>query len=99
MSTSAPATVSIPGALGLTLRLLASAGVFEAHDNLWAHTELSRLLFDRQEVVADVAPRERMRIQSGDFFKESPPAVDAYVVSRVLHDWADTEAVAILLTT
>ncbi len=210
LGTSALATAAgvHPGALGRTLRLLASAGVFEAHGDLWAHNELSRLLrsdhpqtmrpylrmlggrlfwsaagelehavrsgatavgklapegmwayfsehpeegqlfdaamtsrsnadiafmipsldftryesiadvgggrgnmltavlaaaptargvlFDRPEVVADVAPRERMRIQGGDFFKESPPAVDAYIVSRVLHDWADTEAVAIL---
>lgn len=54
------------------------------------------VLFDRPEVVADVVPGERMGIQGGDFFKEFPPAVDAYIVSRVLHDWADAKAVAIL---
>lgn len=204
----ATATGAHPGALGRTLRLLASAGVFEARDNLWAHTELSRLLrsdhpqsmrpylrmsgsrlfwaaagefehalrtgataagklapggiwsyfrehpeegqvfdaamtsrsnadiafmmpvldftryrtivdvgggrgnmltaalaaapaargvlFDRPEVVATVAPGARMSIQGGDFFKGSLPAGDAYIVSRVLHDWADAEATAIL---
>ena len=54
------------------------------------------ILFDRPPVVAGVTPNPRMSVQGGDFFKDSLPTADAYILSRVLHDWADTEAEAIL---
>jgi hypothetical protein len=54
------------------------------------------ILFDRPPVVAGVAPDPRMSVQGGDFFKEPLPTADAYILSRVLHDWADTDAEAIL---
>ena len=54
------------------------------------------VLFDRPPVVAGVAPDARMSVQGGDFFKDPLPTADAYILSRVLHDWADTEAEAIL---
>jgi O-methyltransferase len=54
------------------------------------------ILFDRPPVVAGVAPDPRMSVQGGDFFKDPLPTADAYILSRVLHDWADQEAAAIL---
>src|SRR5690349_18799400 len=40
----AKATGSNAGALRRVLRVLASHGIFEAHDGSWANTEMSRLL-------------------------------------------------------
>lgn len=54
------------------------------------------ILFDQPPVVAGVAPDTRMSVQGGDFFKDPLPTADAYILSRVLHDWADQEAEAIL---
>jgi hypothetical protein len=34
----------------------------------------------------------------GDFFVEVPAGADAYVLSRVIHDWSDADAGAILRT-
>jgi hypothetical protein len=55
---------------------------------------LSGVLFDRPAVVA----RSTLPSVAGDFFDEVPPGADAYVLSRVIHDWDDAEAVAILRT-
>lgn len=55
---------------------------------------LSGVLFDHPAVVA----RSTLPSVAGDFFDEVPPGADAYVLSRVIHDWDDAEAVAILRT-
>ena len=55
----------------------------------------SGVLFDRPEVVAAV---DGCRRSAGDFFVDVPRDADAYVLSRVIHDWDDAEAVAILAT-
>lgn len=54
------------------------------------------VLFDQPNVVAEVSPAPRMRVQGGDFFRDTLPPADAYIVGNVLHDWADAQAVAIL---
>jgi len=41
---------------------------------------------------------ERCEVVSGDFFRSVPPGGDTYMLSRVIHDWADDKAVAILKT-
>lgn len=61
---------------------------------LRAAPQLSATLFDRPEVVRDA----QLPAVGGDFFSDVPAGADAYVLSRVIHDWSDHEAVAILRT-
>jgi hypothetical protein len=61
---------------------------------LGANPGLAGTLFDRPEVVAGAA----LPHVGGDFFARVPPGADAYLLSRVIHDWDDAEAVAILRT-
>ncbi len=56
----------------------------------------SGILFDLPDVVASVEPSARMSRLGGDFFKDKLPSADAYILSHILHDWADEEAAAIL---
>lgn len=59
---------------------------------LAAALDASGVLFDRPEVVA----RAVLPATAGDFFVEVPTGADAYILSRVIHDWDDGDAVAIL---
>jgi hypothetical protein len=59
---------------------------------LRAAPNLSAVLFDRPEVVRHA----QLPHVGGDFFAEVPAGAEAYVLSRVIHDWSDSEAVAIL---
>ena len=54
------------------------------------------VLFDQPSVVGALAPSPRMTFRGGDFFKDPLPEADAYLLSNVLHDWADREAERIL---
>ena len=56
------------------------------------------VLFDQPHVTAEVAglASERLELVAGDFFADSLPVCDAYVLMEVIHDWADAEAAAIL---
>ena len=63
---------------------------------LEATPSASGVLFDLPRVVAGAARAPRMEIQGGDFFRDELPRADAYIVSQVLHDWADDDATAIL---
>ncbi len=56
------------------------------------------VLFDQPHVIKETAgmPSERLTLQAGDFFNDTLPVCDAYLVMEVIHDWADKEAVAIL---
>jgi hypothetical protein len=61
------------------------------------------VLFDRPEVVAGAAPlleqagvAERCDVIGGDFFVSVPTNADAYILSQIIHDWADPEALRIL---
>jgi hypothetical protein len=55
------------------------------------------VLFDRRQVIEalDFAD-DRVTAQAGDFFVGPLPAADAYLLMDVIHDWPDTECVAIL---
>jgi hypothetical protein len=67
------------------------------------HPHVRGILFDQPHVVAGAAAvldragvASRVCVESGSFFERVPPGADAYVLRRILHDWADAEAVAIL---
>jgi 2,7-dihydroxy-5-methyl-1-naphthoate 7-O-methyltransferase len=67
------------------------------------HPHLRGTLVDRAEPVATatamLAERGlagRVDVVPGDFFDPLPPGADVYVVSRVLTDWGDAQATAIL---
>jgi len=59
---------------------------------LAAAPEATGLLFDRPEVLDGA----RLPSVGGDFFVEVPDGADAYLLSRVIHEWADADAVTIL---
>jgi hypothetical protein len=66
---------------------------------------LHGIVADRPEVAAAATAAlagaglaERGRGEAADFFLEVPPGGDVYVLSNVLHDWDDAEALSILRT-
>ncbi len=64
---------------------------------LAASSDVKGILFDLPTVVAEAGPSsERLRLQGGDFFKDTLPTCDAYLVMEVIHDWPDDESIAIL---
>jgi hypothetical protein len=75
--------VDVGGGTGVLLRAVLAAA-----------SGVDGLLFDRPEVVRDVG----LPAQGGDFFTAVPEGADAYVLSRVLHDWGDKDALRILHT-
>jgi len=56
------------------------------------------ILFDQPGVIQETAgiASDRLKLQSGDFFKDALPAADAYLIMQVIHDWSDEEATKIL---
>jgi O-methyltransferase/methyltransferase family protein len=60
------------------------------------HPEVRGILFDQPHVIAGVDPRDGLDLVSGNFFESVPGGGDAYVLKWILHDWEDTEAIAIL---
>ncbi len=62
---------------------------------------LRAIVADRPEVVdtpaaAALTAGDRIEFLAGDFFTEVPHGGDLYVLSRIVHDWPDADAVAIL---
>jgi hypothetical protein len=71
---------------------------------LQKYPKMRGVLFDLPHVIAGAGPvldasgvKDRVKTQSGDFFKEVP-AGDAYVMKHIIHDWDDDRAAAILRT-
>jgi hypothetical protein len=56
------------------------------------------ILFDQPHVVADVAPEkgEKLTVVGGNFFADSMPKADAYMLMNIIHDWPDAECIEIL---
>jgi hypothetical protein len=46
--------------------------------------------------ISEAGLIDRCEVVSGDFFQSVPEGGDAYILSRVIHDWDNDEAVAIL---
>lgn len=70
---------------------------------LRAHPQMHGVLFDRPQVVAGAREkdamihlRDRCELVSGDFFVAVPTGADIYLLSWILHDWDDEQAVALL---
>jgi trans-aconitate methyltransferase len=57
------------------------------------------VVFDLPEAIRDARAHERCRLVQGSFFDVVPEGGDAYVLSRVLHDWNDDRASHILRNT
>ena len=65
---------------------------------LRAQPGLRGIVFDLPETVRDEsALGERITFVEGSFFERVPEA-DVYIVSKILHDWGDEQATAILRT-
>jgi hypothetical protein len=58
------------------------------------------ILFDQPHVVAEIAPEngEKLTVVGGNFFTDSMPKADAYILMNIIHDWPDTESMKILST-
>jgi len=70
---------------------------------LSAYPKLRGVLYDLphafeggQKTIAEAGLSDRCEVVSGDFFRSVPSGGDAYILSRVIHDWDDAKAVAIL---
>ncbi|NXK89073.1 ASML protein, partial [Formicarius rufipectus] len=68
------------------------------------YPNLKVTVFDLPEVIANTSSfqpsgqhTQRVTFVSGDFFKDSLPEADLYILSRVLHDWPD-EKIHVLLS-
>jgi SAM-dependent methyltransferase len=67
-------------------------------DLLERRPELRGIVFDLPEADRDeTAVGDRINFVSGSFFEQVPEG-DAYVLSKILHDWDDEQAAAILRT-
>jgi SAM-dependent methyltransferase len=60
------------------------------------HPHLQVVVLDRPEVVAQIPGRDRLNAVAEDLFGSWSVQADVAVLARVVHDWADEEAVQIL---
>jgi hypothetical protein len=58
--------------------------------------DISGVLFDQPHVVSQVEATGRMKTQGGDFFKDTLPASEIYLLMEVIHDWDDDHSRQIL---
>jgi hypothetical protein len=65
---------------------------------LAANPHLRGVLFEAPHVIkqASGTASDRLSLQSGDFFKDTMPACDAYLMMDIIHDWSDEESTRIL---
>ena len=60
------------------------------------YPDVSGVLFDLPHVAEAAAPTPRLSVVAGDFFTDTLPTCDAYLLMNIVHDWDDKEAGAIL---
>ena len=58
--------------------------------------ELPHAIEGARKTLGAAGLGDRCEVVSGDFFRSVPEGGDAYMLSRVIHDWADDNAAAIL---
>lgn len=58
--------------------------------------ELPHAIEGARQTLSAAGLTNRCEVVSGDFFRSVPAGGDTYILSRVIHDWADDKAVAIL---
>jgi hypothetical protein len=70
---------------------------------LQAYPPLHGVLFDLPHVVARASPllertgvADRCQVIGGDAFTSVPAHYETYLLSRVIHDWDDDHAIALL---
>lgn len=70
---------------------------------LHAYSALRGILFDRPEIAAGAQERleregltERCQVVGGSFFDAVPEGGDLYILSDVIHNWSDEQAITIL---
>ena len=70
---------------------------------LQRHPQMRGVLFDLPHVLDGASPlldqmgvRDRVTLETGDFFKAVPAGGDAYVMKHIIHDWDDEKATVIL---
>lgn len=68
-----------------------------------AYSAMKGLLFEQPRVIerarkriADEGLAARCEVMEGDMFQSIPPGADTYLLSRVIHNWNDERAIAIL---
>ncbi len=54
------------------------------------------ILFELPHVVAEASGSDRLHLQPGDFFSDTLPPADAYLLMEVIHDWNDEDSIKIL---
>jgi O-methyltransferase domain len=88
---SAALIVDIGGGNGEALRRI-----------LTRFTKPRGLVYDREDVVAAIAPAARLGgridVKGGSFFDKAPADADIYLMSKILHDWTDEDCIRILRT-
>jgi hypothetical protein len=107
----AAGTAELAPALLAAYRFPASGTVVDvggAHGDLLAHIlaalpRLRGVLFDLPEAVAgapaalaEAGVADRCNVVAGDFFQKVPGGGDVYLLSWILHDWADDQALRLL---
>jgi len=88
------------------VRVLADVGGGEGKllaNILERHPEMKGVLHERPEVLEaarvhleGAGKLDRVELSPGDFFASAPAGADAYILTRVLHDWDDEKAITIL---
>lgn len=68
---------------------------------LSAHPHISGVLYDREHILPDARRAlrpfsDRCDMVAGDFFTSVPKRADAYLLSSILHNWDDSDALRIL---
>jgi hypothetical protein len=87
-----PRIVDIGGGTGVLLEAILNAtpGSTGVLFDLPSVARLARQRLAGQPVAS------RIEVEGGDFFAAAPPGGDCYLLSRILHDWNDDDAIRIL---